>query len=93
MRKSGVQSLSGLLARYKTLRAPQGAVLEVFIQSVSEVCGFVLEKKHLTYKPGSKTIGLCFAGPKKTEIFLHKEEILRVCRKGLGETSAPKAIL
>ncbi len=91
--RGGIQSLQGLLARYTALRAPQGAVIEVFITSVQDVCGVGIQKTVVTYKPHTKTIGLSFAGPRKTEILLHKKAILEHCRRSLGDKNAPTNIV
>ena len=93
MRKDGIQSLGSLLSRYKSLKAPQGAVTDVFIRAVLQVCRIPLTKSQVTYKPASKTIGLSFGGPRKSEIILHKKDILRECEKELGAASAPGGIL
>jgi len=92
MRKDGVQSLGSLLSRYRALKPPQGVVIDVFISAVSSVCRVNLLKTQVTYKPATHTIGLSFAGPRKSEIVLHKTEILKECAKELG-AQAPKTII
>lgn len=93
MRKDGVQSLGSLLSRYRTLTPPQGIVVDVFIEVVSSVCVVSLKKTQISYKPTTKTIGLLFAGPRKNEILLNKNEILRECAKRLGQAQTPRLII
>lgn len=93
MRGGRVQLLRDLLVRYSNLTAPEGAVLEVFVSAVKEVCGISLQKNSLKYSVSSKTIGLSFSGPRKTEIQLHAREILAFCKNTLGEKSAPVTIV
>ncbi len=93
MRHEGLASLAGLLARYKRLKAPQGAVVAVFLVAVKDVCGFELKKAVVGYRPGTKTLSVSLAGPLKNEIILNQKRILVECRKQLDEASAPKAIV
>ena len=93
MRGNGLQSVGGLLARYKKLAPPQGIVVSVFIQVVERVCGVLLQKKYITYRVHSRTIGIQGGGPIKSEVTLKREAILRACREELGETNSPLHIV
>ena len=63
MRGGGIKHLRDLLARYSALTPPEGIVIDAFIQAVKEVCDIEVQKKSVTYRVGSKTIGLSFSGP------------------------------
>ena len=86
--------INSLFEKYKkTLKAPQGAVVEAFIEVVEDVLGVTLRKESIRYSVGSKTISLQISGPLKTEIKLHQDEILTHLRGRMGVQSAPKTIL
>lgn len=91
--RGGNYQIRDLLARYKNLTPPQGTVVEVFVRAVKEGCGITLEAKSIRYTVGSRTIGLLFAGPRKTEIIFKAQKILLACREELGEKNAPRAIV
>ncbi len=93
MRHEGLASLAGLLARYKRLKAPQGAVIAVFLTAVKEVCGLEIKKAVVGYRPATKTLSVALAGPLKNEIILNQKRILAECRKQLDEASTPRAIV
>lgn len=93
MRKGTVQHVRNLLQRYTALQAPETTVIEVFVRIVQEVCGITIKEELVRYSVHTKTIGLGFAGPRKTEIALQQRHILVECRKVLGEKNAPKAIV
>lgn len=93
MRGGGIKPLRDLLARYTSLTPPQGVVCAVFVTAVKEVCGISLVESSVTYRVATKTIGLSFAGPRKTEILLNARKILARCKEELGEKSTPRAIV
>ncbi|QQR64729.1 hypothetical protein IPH92_04170 [Candidatus Kaiserbacteria bacterium] len=93
-RGQGIVHVSDLFKKYtQTLRAPQGIVVTAFIVAVEEVCGATLTKNNCTYNPDTHTLSVHASGMIKTEITLHKKEILRVMRDTISEKSLPKNIL
>jgi len=86
--------ITSLFEKYKrTLKAPQGIVVEAFIEVVEDVIGVTIKQEAIKYSVGSKTLALQVSGPLKTEIKLHQEEILTHLKGRLGVQSAPKIIL
>lgn len=93
-RGEGIKNLNSLFDKYrKTLKAPQGSVIAAFIEVVNDVLGITVKKEAVRYTPSSKTLVIQGGGPLKSEITLHKEEILNHLKGRLGEKSAPKEIL
>ena len=93
-RGQGIVHVSDLFKKYtQTLRAPQGIVVTAFIVAVEEVCGATLSKNHCTYNPDTHTLAVHASGMIKTEITLHKKDILQVMKDTIGEKSLPKDIL
>ena len=87
-------SIANLFEKYKkTLKAPQGTVIETFIEVVDDVIGIKIPKEQIRYTVAQKIISLRASGPLKTEIKLHQEEILTHLRGRLGTQSAPREIL
>lgn len=94
MRGEGIKNIGTLFERYKNiLRAPQGTVVTTFQEVVEDLLGFKIKKEQCSYKVAARTLGLTLPGPLKTEIMLHKEEILAHIRGRLGDKSAPKDIV
>lgn len=90
----GVVHISNLFKKYtQTLKAPQGTVITQFIESVECVLHIPIKKEQCSYNVSTKTISLHTPGMVKTEILLHKEEILTALKHTLGEKSAPQNIL
>ena len=90
-RGEGVKKLSSLFDKYKkTLKAPQGSVIKEFCEVVKDVLDIDLSKDKVSYVPNTRIISLKVGGPLKSEIMLHKKEILNHLKGRLGEHSAPK---
>jgi hypothetical protein len=86
--------LSDLFEKYKTtLKAPQGAVIDCFIDVVKDVIGLPIRKESIKYTVYSKTLSVSVPGPLKSEIKLHKEEILAHMKGRLGEQNAPSELI
>ena len=95
MRKTERQavSLGSLLSRYKIhLRAPEGAVIEAFI-AVAGRYDISLTRKECGYNVSTRALSIRSSGPKKTEIFLKKGDLLRAITEVLGTRNAPKDII
>lgn len=93
-RGKGIVHVGDLFAKYrKTLRAPQGIVTTAFVEAVKEVCGAMLSKEHCSYNVSTQILSVHTSGMIKTEIKLHKKDILSHMRDTIGEKSLPKDIL
>ncbi|OIP76627.1 MAG: hypothetical protein AUK16_03320 [Parcubacteria group bacterium CG2_30_44_11] len=87
-------AIGTLFEKYKrTLRAPQGVVIDAFIEVVNDLIGISIPKDRVRYSPGQKTLSLQVSGPLKTEIKLRETEILIHLKGRLGAPGAPKQIL
>jgi hypothetical protein len=96
MRKQGGApvKISNLFEVYKKrLRAPQKSVVAAATEVVEDVLGIILKENVCEYSPSSRILRINASGPLKSEIFLHKEEILTHLKGRLGDTSAPTQIL
>lgn len=91
---SGPKSLSTLFEKYKkTLRAPEATVVNTFIEVVDEVLEITLQPTQLQFSPHNKQLIIKVGGPLKSEIMLHKKELLAHMTGRLGTSSAPKEII
>jgi len=93
MRKGSgeIKKLSDLFEKYRnTLKAPQKTVVSAFCEVVEDVLGVTVDQKKVSYTPHNRTLTLSVGGPLKSEILLHKEEILTHLKGRLGEQGAPK---
>jgi hypothetical protein len=77
----------------KRLRAPQSSVIEAAVEVIHDVLGVVVDKKHFSYTPHSRTLTIKTSGMLKTEVNLKKTEILTHLKGRLGPQNAPKNIL
>lgn len=93
-RGEGIKPLGSLFDVYKKkLKAPQGHVIDVFCETIDDLYGFSIKKEEVKYSSYSKTLSLQTSGMIKTEVLLHKKEILTHLRGRLGDKSAPKEII
>lgn len=89
-----IVKLSDLFEKYKkTLRAPQGTVIDCFREVVEDVVGVSVSKESVSYSVFTKTLSARVSGPLKSEIKLRKKEILAHMKGRLGDESAPTEIL
>ncbi len=97
MRKRGdkpLTTIKGLFEVYKTrLRAPQGSVIAAAVEVIHDLQGLTVENRLLSYSPQSRILSIHARGPLKSEILLHKEEILAHLTGRLGAKSAPTQII
>ena len=93
MRGEKVHTITDLLAKYKKLQAPQGAVTDVFARVVKEVLCVEISKKALTFTVSTRVMYVALSGPIKQELRLNAKKILLLCARELGEASAPKSLL
>ena len=89
-----IKRVSDLFEKYrKTLIAPQKTVIGAFVEVVDDVLGIKLKPESVRYAPGSKTLSVATHGPLKSEIRLHKDELITHLKGRLGEKNAPTTIL
>jgi hypothetical protein len=93
-RGGDVTKVGDLFEKYKRiLKAPQGVVVDAFIEVVSDIIGIEIPKESISYTVHNKTLTLRISGSLKSEIFLHKKEILTHMKGRIGQQSVPKIIL
>lgn len=97
MRKVGrgeVVKIGKLFEVYKKkLRAPQGSVIAAFHEVVEDILKISMRTSWSSYTPSSRTLALTAPGPVKTEILIHKDEILTHLKGRLGEKNTPLHII
>lgn len=87
-------AVEALLARYRSvLKAPERTVVETTVEVIKDLYGFEVATKYISYSPQSRIITIKASGALKTEIVLHKREILQHLKGRLGVSSAPKDII
>jgi hypothetical protein len=77
----------------KRFRAPQSSVVNTAIEVIKDLTGITLTSDVLNYTPQSRILRINARGAMKSEIFIHREEILTHIQGRLGPQSAPKTIL
>ena len=93
-RKEGMINVSSLFDKYKKiLTAPEASIVNAFIEVVDDLYGWPISLKQVTYNPNTKILSIKAGGPLKTEMKLHKKEILNHLKGRIGAKSAPKDIL
>lgn len=75
------------------LRAPQKTVINTFIEVCNALFQISLTENQCNYSPATRTLTLSISGPLKSEIRIHKKEILTHMRARLGEKNFPTEIL
>lgn len=94
MRGNGIKKIGDLFETYrKRLRAPQKTVIDTFVEVVRDVCQMTIKDKDIAYSPASRTLVIRASGPLKTEVLLHKGELLTHLKGRLGTASAPTDII
>jgi len=93
-RGEGIKPLGSLFEKYKKqLVAPQGSVKKCFCEVVEDLYGFEIDMKKIDYSVSQRTLTLKLPSALKTEILLHKKEVLTHLKGRLGDKSAPTTIL
>ncbi len=97
MRKAGsggIVKISDLFKVYADrLRAPQKTVVSTFIEVIEDLFHIQIRAEQCNYSVATKTLTVHTFGPLKSEIIVHKKEILAHLKGRLGEKSTPKEIL
>lgn len=93
-KNEGLVNINSLFDKYKKiLKAPEKTVTNTFVEVVHDLYGISLKSEHISYSPNTKVISINQGGALKTEMKLHKKEILTHMRGRLGINSCPKDIL
>jgi len=92
--RGGIKKVGDLFDKYrKNLIAPEASVISVFVEVVDDLFGIRVPKERVRYKTNTKVISLTGRGPLKSEIQLHKKEILIHLKGRLGGKNTPSNIL
>ena len=78
--------LSGLLARYKNIKAPQRALREAFISAVFQEIGVEIKDEQVNVQ--GKNVRLTVPSVVKSEIRLNQQAILKRVGVEVGDTNA-----
>lgn len=93
-RGSNVKKVGDLFEKYRRrLIAPEGSVIDAFIEVVEDLLSVKIKKSKVRYTPSSKTLSLVGPGALRSEIKLHEKEIIEHLKGRLGEKNAPRTIL
>ncbi len=91
---SNEQQLGNLLARYKNhFKPPQASVVKECLEVIQDVCGIILEQKHLTYTVSNKTLTVQTSSLVRSELKTNHQAITKELEKRLGAHNAPKVII
>lgn len=94
MRGKEIKKVGDLFEKYhRRLVAPEGSVIEAFVEVVEDLLSFKIPKSKVRYTPASKILSLQGKAALKSEIKLHEREILNHLKGRLGEKNAPHTIL
>jgi len=86
------KAIATLLQKYKELKTPNESIMRMFRSTVVEELGISLKKDEVTYNAATKTLRINTLGPKKSEVLLCKDTLLKKCREELGEKNTPTNI-
>ena len=94
MRTKELTKLSSLFDKYKQkLIAPEGTIINAFIEVVEDLYGFKIKKTQVQYSPSQKLLSIVGKGPLRSEVKLHEAEILNHLKGRLGPSNTPKKII
>ena len=89
-----VHQLGNLLARYKSiLKPPQASVEKECLAVIKAVTGIELLPHQVSYTVSTRTLVLKTPSLLRSELMLHRGDILQELKGRLGEGSAPHTIL
>lgn len=83
------KAIASLLQKYRELKTPNKSIVRTFCSVVVEELGIPLKTDEVTYNATTKTLRINALGPKKSEILLCKNDVLKKCREELGEKNTP----
>ena len=94
MRGTGTKKLGDLFDKYKKrLVAPEGSVIDAFIEVVRDLLSIEVSKSKVRYNPTSKTLSIKVAAALRSEMKVHESEIIAHLKGRLGEKNAPLSII
>jgi hypothetical protein len=86
--------IQSLLARYtRNLQAPEASVTRTLCEIVEARLGIPLAREQLSYSPHTRVVTIRLSGPHKSELLLHKHELLVGMRDVLPPHAAPHDII
>lgn len=90
----GPKKISALFDVYrKRLKAPQASVVHALCEVVQDLLGITLEEQRVEHDPRTRITRLNIRGAQKSEILLHKEEILTHIKGRVGSQNAPTTLI
>ena len=92
-RGNGTKKLGDLFSKYQNLKAPQGHIVEVFCEVTTDLLGVSISTTDVTYTTFNRTLSLKTKSALKSEVLLHKQEILTHLKGRLGPKNCPQEIL
>ncbi len=85
--------IRGILEAYKQrLRAPQKTVINEIVAAY-EAVGLKVSDRDLAYTPSTRTLTIRAMGPRKMEMLLRKDAVLRQARTTLNDKDIPLDII
>ncbi len=93
-RGGGIKKIQNLFDKYTTiLKAPQSTVINTTIEVIVDILQYEVKKESIRYNTNAKILYITISGPLKSEIILHKKDILTHLKGRLGAQNAPKDII
>ncbi len=93
-KEGGPIKINNLLDVYKKrLKAPERTVIQTFQEVVSDILKISIPDAQCSYSPNTKTLTIRNNGQVRSEILMHKKEILTHLKGRLGEKNTPKEVL
>lgn len=93
-RGEGTKKIGDLFLKYQqNLKAPQSHVVANFCEVIEDLLEIKINPKEVKFSTYTKNITLTTKGALKSEILLHKDEILTHLKGRLGVKNTPQNIL
>ncbi|OGG41464.1 hypothetical protein A2837_03065 [Candidatus Kaiserbacteria bacterium RIFCSPHIGHO2_01_FULL_46_22] len=94
MARGELKKLSSLFDKYKErLVAPEGSVIDAFVEVVRDLFEFEVNRDKIRYNPTTKTLSIVGMGILRSEVKKREQEVFDHLRGRLGDKSAPKHII
>lgn len=87
------KTILSLLQKYKELKTPNESVIRTFCAMVNNDLGIPLKRTDISYNISTRTLRVNVQGPKKSEVLLSKDRLLKKCREELGENNTPQNVI
>lgn len=79
-----MRTLSSFLERFRDFTPPSLAVARAVVRSLREILGITISESAVTFSHG--VVRLSLGGAQKTEVILHKDELLAALRPLVGDS-------